>query len=443
MDIWSTLSLASCVLLLGSRAVWCERALQRARFMQRSEAELLSDYLCRQDLRIDWDKHDISYLAGGVVFVIGGGGTIGAQLAQELSRAGYHRLVLIDSDENGLYRVGRRLLELGHRRDALRLELTDVRDRVAVEHLFATHRPTAVFHYANYKSAVLGESSARAFVRVNVAGISTLLDVACRTSSVDTFVYISSDKAERASTTYGRTKRVCEMLVRAAADADNGAGDRTGNPQAAPIRFATMRYCNVLDAAGSFAIPAFRDQINAGGRITIRRMPDGSVPNRYFVDIRTAAQTALLAGAHAGQAEVFSLNSEQIAPIGIDEVAQMVARAAGVRDRRRWFRRNVQYVAAAAGEKASELLGHGSAVPASPLVKLSAPAATERVAFLASVGELLAACDQFGNERPALLLESILRTYDPAYAGAGLSGTRAAGGSSALRVPDGEVDAFA
>lgn len=441
MDKWSTLSLALCVLLLVPWAAWRERALRRARFMQRPETELLSSYLREQNLRIDWDKHDVSYLKGAVVFVIGGGGTIGGQLAQELGGAGYRRLVLIDSDENGLYRVGCRLLELGHRRDALCLELADVRDRVAVEYLFAMHRPTAVFHYANYKSAVLGESSARAFVRVNVAGISTLLDVACRTPSVDTFVYISSDKAERPTTTYGRTKRVCELLLRAAADARSEAGDdRTGNPPTAPIRFAAMRYCNVLDAAGSFAIPTFRDQISAGGRVTIRRMPDGSVPKRYFVDIRTAAQAALLAGAHAGRAEVFSLNSERIAPIGIDEVARLVARAAGVRNRRRWFRRNVRYVAAAAGEKASELLGDGSVVPGSPLVRLGTPAATERVAFLGSVQELLAACEQSGNERPALLLHSILRTHDPACRGVGLS---AASGPSALRVPDGEVDAIA
>ena len=420
MAILITALLAVCVIPLATWVAWCRRMLRRVRFAQRSEGELLGDYLRRQDLRIDWDQHDIGYLTDGIVFVIGGGGTIGGRLAQELGPAGYQRLVLVDNDENGLYRVGRTLLALGHRQDALRLELVDVRDRVAVEHLFAVHRPTVVFHYANYKSAALGESSARAFVRVNVAGMSALLDVAGRTPSVETFVYLSSDKAEKASTTYGRTKRVCELLVRAAADGGREAGGGADSP-ATPIRFATMRYCNVLDAAGSFAIPTFRDQILAGHRITIRRMPDGSIPDRYFVDIRTAAQAALLAGAHAGQAEVFSLNADHIAPIGIDEVALMLARAAGVRDPQGWCRRNISYVAATPGEKASELLGQGVAVAASPLTNLLAPAAAERAAFLSSVRELLAVCEQPGNEKPARLLDSILRAHDPAYGEIGAS----------------------
>lgn len=421
---------AAAAAALGWSALRNRRRLRRAWFAQASESELLADHLQAQDLHIDWRAHDLGYLSDAAVLVVGGGGTIGGRLARELGPVGDRRLVLADSDEDGLYRARRRLLELGHRPESLFLELVDVRDRAGVDRLFRTHRPTVVFHYANYKSAAIGELAARAFVQVNVAGLSNLLNAARRERSLAALVYISSDKAEQPTTVYGRTKRVCELLIRASADAAaeaaataapvpaapaevNGrAGAQVAPPP--PVRYASIRYCNVLDAAGSFAIPTFRSQILAGRPVTLRRLPDGSVPDRYFIDIGTAAGAALVAGARAARGEVFSLDPDRIAPIRMDEVVRLIARASGVRHPRGWYSRNVSHVPATAGEKRSELLGHGEPVPGAPLIELAAPAPADRAAFLAAVEELVAACEQAGDERPARLLSDVLRLHDPA-----------------------------
>ncbi len=44
-----------------------------------------------------------------------------------------------------------------------------------------------------------------------------------------------------------------------------------------------MRYCNVLDSKGSFAIPTFREQILKGIPVTVRKIGDSEIPKRYFI----------------------------------------------------------------------------------------------------------------------------------------------------------------
>lgn len=396
------------VVALAWGAAWCRRTLRRTEFAQRSEAQLLRSHLGEQDLRIDLSQHDLGYLDGAVVFIVGGGGTIGGRLAHELGALHYRLLVLVDNDEDGLYRTLRRLLAQGHSPEAVSVELADVRDGIALARLFDRYRPEVVFHYANYKSATLGESSPRAFVRVNVAGMVNLLDEVRRSDSVRTFVYVSSDKAESASTAYGRTKRVCELLLHAEATHSRTAG------RPSPVRYASIRYCNVLDAAGSFAIPTFRDQILAVDPVTVRRMADGSIPNRYFMDIRTAAMIAVVAGAHGRDANVYSLNSRLVAPIDVDEIVRTIAREYGVRNIGRWFDRHVTYVPGSRGEKTSEALGTGTPVPGCPLVDLHAPGPSDTRAFRESVGELLAASEKSDGTELVDLLDALLRTHDPA-----------------------------
>lgn len=390
------------VVVALTMAARARRLGRRMRFAQSTESELLRTYLARQDLRIDLARHDLTYLAGAVVFIVGAGGTIGGRLAEELKAFAYRRLVLIDNNENGLYRVRRHLIEAGLSADDVVVELANVRDRAMLDELFDRYQPQVVFHYANYKSAALGGVCPRAFVRVNVAGTANLLDAVHRTSSVRTVVYISSDKAEAASTNYGLTKRVCELLVHVHA---------LSNPR---VRYACMRYCNILDAAGSFAVATFREQITLGEPVTVRRLPDGGVPNRYFMPIKTAAMVALVAGASPGHGDVYSVDASHLDPISIEDLVRLLARQWGVRNVERWVRRNVVYVDSTPGEKQAESLGVGSAVPASPLVNLHAPGPVNPETFLQAVAELLELSLHLDGAPLAAQLRSLVADHDPA-----------------------------
>lgn len=185
-----------------------------------------------------------------------------------------------------------------------------------------------------------------------------MLEAACSCPDVERFIFISSDKAESPSQSYGRTKRINELLVQSFA---------SEHPK---IRFGSMRYCNVLDAAGSFAIPTFRDQIMNGRPITVRRMSNGEIPTRYFMPLHLAAKLAIKAGFEAGNGEIFSLDKVRIEPIRIDELVKVLARRFGISDVDSWFDDNVTFVQHERGEKKAEELGKGESLPDAPLIRI-------------------------------------------------------------------------
>jgi nucleoside-diphosphate-sugar epimerase len=373
------LVLASLIIVaLALLVVRARRRIARLAFLHRGESDLLRPYLDGQHLETPLDAADCAYLHDSVVFVVGAGGSIAGELVAQLTGCRCRQVVLIDNNENGLYALRRRLAirDPGlHART--RVELANVRDRDRIDALFDTYRPNVVFHYANYKSAALGNHSPYGFVLVNVGGTRNVLRAVDRTPSVRRVVYISSDKAQEASQTYGRTKRVAELMVLARAQHNDG------------VRYAILRYCNVLDAAGSFAIPTFRQQIAAGQPVTVRRLPDGDVPDRYFITLTVAARLAVRAGATAGRGTVLSLDERRVSPLPIDDLVVILARAFGVRDVDRWFRRNVRFVAAEPGEKRSEALGVGTPVPGAPLIELAAPGPIDAEALDGAVSDLL------------------------------------------------------
>lgn len=352
------LVVAGILVLFRSR----QRELRRLRFLGRTEADLLRDYLADQNSDWPTDPGEYPYLRDAVVMVVGAGGSIASVLVAGLAAMECRSVVLVDNNEDGLYALRRRL-----ERDEPKLaatvhtELANVRDAARLTALFNTYRPDVVFHYANYKSAALGNSSPYAFVLVNIGGTRNLLDVIARSPSVREFVYISSDKAQCATQTYGHTKRVAELLVQSHAQTNSR------------VHYVCVRYCNVLDAAGSFAIPTFRGQISTRHDVTVRRLLDGTIPDRYFITIEMAVRLALAAAGVATSGVILSLDSRRVQAIRMDDLVRILAREYGVRDVDRWFRRNVVFVDAEDGEKASESLGTGTALEGAPLVALPQP----------------------------------------------------------------------
>jgi FlaA1/EpsC-like NDP-sugar epimerase len=234
-----------------------------------SEEELLKEYMEKENLDYILSKDDISYLKNKKVLVTGGGGAIGSHLARQLPELSVSKIFVLDNHENGLYDVKRYFENHIENKDLLQCLLGNIRDKKYIENIIEATRPDIVFHYANYRSAALGNFYPREFIKVNIEGTVNLLK-ACRNTRIEKFIFISSDKAEQPSQSYGRTKRACERLLSIILK-------NTG------IKYGAMRYCNVLDSKGSFAIPTFREQILKGIPVTVRKIGDSEIPKRYFI----------------------------------------------------------------------------------------------------------------------------------------------------------------
>lgn len=242
------------------------------KFKALSEEALMDEYFKKNDLFYDLAPDDFSYLKDKVVVVTGAGGTIGAEAARQLINVGISKLVLIDKDENGLYAIARELDDHYQKGNTkIEVQLCNLLQENKVKSIFNKYKPNIVFHFANYKSLVFGNVAAGEFANLNLGTTLNLLKVGSKFSEFERFIYISTDKAEKPTQNYGRTKRINELVIRSFADKYKN------------IKYGVMRYCNVLDAAGSFAIPTFRDQIISGLPITLRVSENGEVPNRYFI----------------------------------------------------------------------------------------------------------------------------------------------------------------
>jgi FlaA1/EpsC-like NDP-sugar epimerase len=216
-------------------------------------------------------------LAGKVVMVTGGAGSIGSELARQLAVLRPGRLVLVEQAESALYFVQ---LELADAYPDLELVpvIADVTDRARMAELFGAQRPDFVFHAAAYKHVPLMEHNVAEAVRNNVGGTLCVAQNAARFGA-EKFVLISTDKAVRPSSVMGATKRIAERIV-------------LGWPTLVESRtdFRAVRFGNVLGSAGS-VIPLFKAQLAKGGPLTVT---DPEV-TRYFMTIPEAAQLVLLA----------------------------------------------------------------------------------------------------------------------------------------------------
>jgi len=300
----------------------------------RATASMLQD-LSAEDLlprqAAVFDSEEIRALVSGRrILVTGAAGSIGGEIARQLSAFGPERLVLVDMNENDLYFLYR---ELRERRPELKVfpEIANVREEGRLAQLGAAHRPHDVFHAAAHKHVPLMEDAPEEAVKNNVFGTLHVARMADR-CGVERFVLISSDKAVHPASVMGATKRVAELLVR-----DLARSSRT--------RFTAVRFGNVLGSSGS-VVPLFKKQIERGGPVTVTD-PECT---RYFMTIPEAAGLVLLAGLNA-YGDLCVLDMGQ--PIRIADLARHMITMAGLvpgADIR------IEYTGLRPGEKLSETL---------------------------------------------------------------------------------------
>ncbi len=248
-------------------------------------------------------------LRGRVVLVTGAAGSIGSELCRQIAEQGARRLVCLDRDENGLFRLEHELRATAPAGAALEFWLGDARDARRLAALFDAHAPEVVFHAAAYKHVPVLQHHPLEAIRNNVGGTLNLAELADR-RGVETFVLISTDKAVNPTSVMGATKRACEHIVR--------ARSRTSR-----TRFCAIRFGNVLGSNGS-VVELFLRQIREGRPVTVThpRM------ERYFMTIGEAVHLVLFAGAMAEGGETFILDMGD--PVGIDQLARQMIQLAGL-----------------------------------------------------------------------------------------------------------------
>lgn len=262
--------------------------------------------------RVQLDEPAIeASIAGKVVMVTGAGGSIGSEIARQISRFNPRKLVLLDRDESALHAVqmsltGRALLDDGT------LELLSIRDLGALREAFARERPDLVFHAAALKHLTLLQQYPLEAWKTNVLGTLNVLHAAAEVG-VEVFVNISTDKAAHPTSVLGYSKRIAERLTaHYAAHADSG-------------RFVSVRFGNVLGSRGS-VLEAFTAQIARGGPVTVTH-PD---VERFFMLIPEASQLVLQASAIGCDGDVLVLDMGE--PVKILDVAKTLIDLSGKRD---------------------------------------------------------------------------------------------------------------
>ena len=247
------------------------------------------------------------WLGNRVVLVTGAGGSIGAELCQQIARFRPARLVLFDISEAALYEIQIALAD-AFPLLPLACVVGDVKHASLVDAVFARERPQVVFHAAAYKHVPLMEdTNAWQAVRNNAYGTWVLAQAAAA-ARVEKFVLVSTDKAVNPTSVMGASKRFAEIVCQSL------SGGVT--------QFVLVRFGNVFGSAGS-VIPRFREQIARGGPVTVTH-PDIT---RYFMSIAEATQLLLQAGLQGKGGEILVLDMGE--PVRIVDLARDMIRLSG------------------------------------------------------------------------------------------------------------------
>jgi FlaA1/EpsC-like NDP-sugar epimerase len=225
---------------------------------------------------------------GKSVLITGAGGSIGSELARQISGLEPKTVLLYERHENSLYGIHKELEDQGRSVRVVPI-LGDVTDAHRIAAVLEEHKPHILFHAAAHKHVPLVELNPAEAVKNNCIG-TRVVSAAADRYGVEQFVHISTDKAVNPSSVMGATKRVAELVIQDIA-------------KTSQTRFLIVRFGNVLGSSGSVLL-RFQEQIKAGGPVTVTH-PD---VQRYFMLIPEAVQLVLQAATIAEQGGIYILD---------------------------------------------------------------------------------------------------------------------------------------
>ena len=352
-----------------------------------------SDFLSREEVALDTELIR-GYLAGKVVLVTGGGGSIGSEISRQIMRFSPKLLLIFDVYENCAYELECELKQKYGADCPIEVLIGSIRDKARLDDVFERYHPSVVFHAAAHKHVPLMEVSPAEAVKNNVFGTRNLLQSASE-HGVERFVQLSTDKAVNPTNVMGATKRITEMLLQSYA-------------RHSKMKCMAVRFGNVLGSHGS-VIPLFESQIRQGGPVTLTD-PDIT---RYFMTIPEAAQLVLEAGALAQSGAIYVLDMGQ--PVRIMDLAKKLIRFYGYEPD---VDIPIQITGLRPGEKLYEelLMDHERdrmTRTAHNKIFVAPPIPIEEDAFENQLGRLKEAAAENDNERVVETLVEIVGTYTP------------------------------
>ena len=367
---------------------------------------LIEDLLDRPQVPLDRDGM-ARLVQGRRVLVTGAGGTIGSELARQVSSLGPEEIVLLDNGEYALWQIDLELAETcpETKRQAV---IADVRDAARIRDIFDRFRPDLVFHAAALKHVPMVEANPAEGLLTNALGTLNVAD-ASRAAGCSAMVLISTDKAVNPSSLMGASKRLAEMYCQALDIAACAHGGAHGVVQGGGMRCVTVRFGNVLGSTGS-VVPLFRRQLERGGPLTVTH-PD---MQRYFMTVREAVGLVLQASVlgvsgaplpNGRDGGIFVLDMGE--PVKIVDLARRMIRLAGLLPERDV---EIRYTGLRPGEKLFEELFHGKEAPVPTGhegLLMAAPRTADPAIVGRAIEEIATAC-RAGQLRMALTLVSRL-----------------------------------
>jgi len=271
----------------------------------------IDDLLGRNVVDIETHHPDVEkHYRGKRILVTGAGGSIGSELCRQLCTCWPKELILIDKDENSIFEIDN---ELQGSARGLRVTpiISNIKNEKRLETIFAKFRPEVIFHAAAHKHVPLMEFNVSEAVINNVQGTLNVARLADR-YGVESFIFISSDKAVNPTSVMGATKKVGEVMIQ---DIASKSG----------TKFSCVRFGNVLGSRGS-VVPLFQKQIARGGPVTVTH-PD---IERFFMSIAEAVSLIIQAGSIGAKGEIFVLDMGKM--VKIADLARDLIRLSGIRD---------------------------------------------------------------------------------------------------------------
>jgi FlaA1/EpsC-like NDP-sugar epimerase len=277
--------------------------------------------------QISFEKTDlVHFFSAKRILITGAGGSIGSEIARQVSDFNVSNLFLLDRNENSLLD-----LCLSINGDGLfandNVVLCDIRDSEFVSKVIRELKPDVVFHAAALKHLMLLEKFPDEAYKTNVLATKNLIDC-CLENNVKYFINISTDKAADPISQLGKSKYICETMISGIKDTDK--------------KYISVRFGNVINSNGSF-LHTFRQQIKSGGPLTVTHRE----ATRYFMTIEEAVYLVLKSILVGKPGETLILDMGE--PVKISDVAQKMIVDSGKKI-------EIKYTGLRPGEKIDEIL---------------------------------------------------------------------------------------
>ena len=353
----------------------------------------IDDLLGRSTISLDQEPIS-NQLLDKIILITGAAGSIGSELAKQIITFNPAEIIILDQAETPLHFLVSEMEKLNSDTKITAI-IADIRNKETLKRIFKSKKPEVVYHAAAYKHVPMMEENPSQAIYTNVLGTMNTADLASE-YGVESFVYISTDKAVNPSNVMGASKRIAERYIQ-------GLSLNAKNEQS-KIKFITTRFGNVLGSNGS-VVPLFTEQIQNGGPITITH-PDVI---RYFMTIPEACQLVIEAGAMGNGGEIFIFDMGE--PVKIIDLAKKMIKLAGLVPE---IDIEIKTIGLRPGEKLYEELlnDHSKTAPThNSKIMIANDTSTDYDLLFTKVEELIALANNYNNNKLVAKMKEIVPEF--------------------------------